>query len=44
MAEFPLRGAALQSVVVPSLKMTVPMPLGLPAADVTVAVNVSESP
>src|ERR1051325_4868704 len=43
-AVFPVRATALHRVVTPSLKVTVPIPLGLPAADVTVAVKVSESP
>src|SRR5437764_710286 len=43
-AVLPLRATALHRVVAPSLKVTVPIPLGLPAADVTVAVKVREAP
>jgi hypothetical protein len=43
-AVFPVKATALHRVVAPSLKMTVPILLGLPAADVTVAVKVSEAP
>ena len=42
---FPLNGTLLQSTVAPFLNVTVPWLLGfVPLADVTVAVNVSESP
>ena len=40
----PLSATALQIVVAPSLNVTVPTLLGLPAVAVTVAVNVTESP
>src|SRR4051794_24411017 len=42
-AVFPV-SATVQSVVAPSLNVTDPRLEGLPAADVTVAVKVSESP
>src|SRR5262245_2962595 len=40
----PVSGTAAHIVVAPSLKSTVPSLFGLPAPDVTVAVNVSELP
>jgi hypothetical protein len=43
-AVLPVSATALHRVVAPSLKVTVPIPLGLPAADVTVAVNVRDVP
>jgi hypothetical protein len=43
-AVLPVRATAEQIVAAPSLKVTVPMLLGFPAADVTVAVKVRESP
>src|SRR6476620_11124779 len=42
-AEFPVSATALQIVVVPSLKVTLPSPFGL-LLPVTVAVNVTWSP
>src|SRR2546422_10372103 len=43
-AVFPVRAALLHSTVAPSVNATVPTPLGFPAKEVTVAVNVSASP
>ena len=43
-AVLPVSATSLQMTVVPDLKSTVPTPLGLLGEDVTVAVNVTESP